>query len=133
VRPLRGRLADAVTPEPDAIVIGATLWRTAFDSDEGILGRTVRIDDEPRVVIGVLPSSFRFPARDTSIWFAREVTPVAGDETQVIARLAPGVPTADAFRLATELAHEAEPATSALYARQDELIWVPDTYYERAV
>lgn len=131
--PLRGRVFDTQTPEPDAVVIGATLWRTAFDADEHILGRTIRLDDQPYFVIGVMPASFRFPERDTSVWRGREVRAAADGRTQVVARVAPGVPEADAFRLATELAHATDPATAELYARKDDLIRVPDTYYLRAV
>ncbi|RPJ75676.1 MAG: ABC transporter permease, partial [Acidobacteria bacterium] len=41
-----------------------------FAADSGVLGRTVRLDDEPHTVIGVMPPGFRFPSRETQVWTA---------------------------------------------------------------
>ena len=132
-RPLGGRLFDRDAAELDALVVSETLWRTAFDADAAIVGRIVRLDGQPYVVVGVLPASFRFPEWNTSAWRARELAASDDGRTQVVARVAAGVPESDAFRMATGLAHAVEPSTSDRFARKDELIWAPDPYYEKAV
>ena len=52
VRPLYGR---AIAKEDDDVVIlGNDVWRRRFGADANIVGKTVRLDDRPRTVIGVL-------------------------------------------------------------------------------
>jgi len=64
VKPVLGR---SFTNEEHALgrnhvaLLTSALWRSHFASDPGVLGRTVRLDDESYSVIGVLPSSFDFP------------------------------------------------------------------------
>ena len=78
-------------------------WRNYFNADPNVVGRTFRVDGSPVVVIGVLPSEFRYLSRR-----ARFYTPAAWDPRergldqrhnnrfQLIARLAPGASTATA-------------------------------------
>jgi predicted permease len=83
------------------IVLSNAVWRAAFGGDKGIVGRVVRVNDQPYAVIGVMPSGFRYPAGDSGpspqIW-----TPIQLDEKdkkrgydsdyyQVIGRLRRGV------------------------------------------
>jgi putative ABC transport system permease protein len=35
--------------------IGEGLWRSRFEGDRGVLGRTIRINDEPYVIVAVMP------------------------------------------------------------------------------
>jgi predicted permease len=42
-------------------VISDGLWRRAYGADPNVLGRTIRIDNDPLTIIGVLPSGFRHP------------------------------------------------------------------------
>ncbi|MGE5322021.1 MAG: ABC transporter permease [Actinomycetota bacterium] len=44
-------------------VISDGLWRRAFASDPGVLGRTLQIDNDPYTIVGVLPPGFRHPGR----------------------------------------------------------------------
>ena len=64
VHPLRGRLFDAadVGQAGSSAVITYEAWQRRFGSDETIIGRSVRLGTERRVVIGVLPPGFVFPA-----------------------------------------------------------------------
>jgi predicted permease len=50
---------------PEA-VISDGLWRRAYGADPNVLGRTIRIDDDPLTIIGVLPRGFRHPGPTTS-------------------------------------------------------------------
>jgi predicted permease len=42
-------------------VISDGLWRRSFGADAGVLGRTLLLDNDPYVVVGVLPPGFRHP------------------------------------------------------------------------
>lgn len=42
-------------------VISDGLWRRAYGADPNVLGRTLRIDNDPFTIIGVLPRGFRHP------------------------------------------------------------------------
>jgi len=44
------------------VVLDDRVWRTRFGADPQVVGRTIRVDDEPYEVNGVLPRDFRFPA-----------------------------------------------------------------------
>jgi predicted permease len=50
---------------PEA-VISDGLWRRAYGADPNVLGRTIRIDNDPLTIIGVLPPGFRHPGPTTS-------------------------------------------------------------------
>jgi len=58
-------------------VISDRVWRTQFHADAKIVGQTVRIDDTPTTVIGVMPRGFAFPADESGaqIWIPAAVTP----------------------------------------------------------
>jgi putative ABC transport system permease protein len=45
----------------DVVVINHELWQTRFGGDPGIVGRTLKMNDRPYRIVGVLPASFRFP------------------------------------------------------------------------
>ena len=66
VRPLLGKVIDRA--EDGSVVIGYGLWKSHFGGDQDIVGKTIRLDDAPRVVIGVMASGFRFPDRGTQLW-----------------------------------------------------------------
>jgi predicted permease len=86
------------------VVISDGLWKRAFGSDPHILGKTLRIDNDPAHVVGVMPASFRDqgPTREqrgTDLWaaggFAADPAPPPMRGTrlpfQTIARLEPGL------------------------------------------
>ena len=50
---------------PEA-VISDGLWRRAYGADPNVLGRSIRIDNDPLTIIGVLPRGFRHPGPTTS-------------------------------------------------------------------
>src|SRR5262245_9792837 len=70
VRPLRGRALladDARSVARPVVVLGYDLWQARFAGDPSIIGRVVRIDGQPRTVVGVMPPGFGFPVR-SSMW-----------------------------------------------------------------
>src|SRR5262245_44561095 len=82
LRPVLGRLigeADDGPAAAGAVVLAYRYWSTVFNSDPGILGKTIRLDDgferetgRAAVVVGVLEPSLPYPA-ETEI-FANVVT-----------------------------------------------------------
>jgi predicted permease len=64
VVPLMGRgflPSDGVAGHDNVAILTYALWRNVFRGDPNAIGTTIRIDDIPREVIGVLPASFHFP------------------------------------------------------------------------
>lgn len=98
VRPLIGRFFDPTKNVQDeqTAMIGYGLWQTHFEGDPDIVGKTVSLDGTPFVVIGVMPSYFRFNTERVQLW-----TPLVLREQDFanrnnsyldgIARLKPGV------------------------------------------
>jgi predicted permease len=73
VRPMLGRAFAAADDREGAtgtVLLSDGLWRARFGGDPDIVGQTVILDDEPHVVIGVMPPGFRFPNRQAEIWTA---------------------------------------------------------------
>jgi putative ABC transport system permease protein len=80
-------------------VISSTLWGRRFQSDPGVLGKTMTLDGKPVTVVGVMPDGFDFPrdiapsamgrARPVELWTPIVLQP--GDRSnaflRVVARL----------------------------------------------
>ena len=63
VQPALGRAFTEADDRPGAApvaLLSAALWRSRFGSDPSVVGRAIRLDGVPHVVVGVLPESFRF-------------------------------------------------------------------------
>ncbi|MCI0567423.1 MAG: ABC transporter permease [Acidobacteria bacterium] len=78
----RGFAAGEDAPEsPRLVVLSHSLWRQRFGSDPGILGTTIRVNDVPRTVVGVMPPGFQFPPEQggspgpVEIWSLMTKTP----------------------------------------------------------
>src|SRR5262245_59339553 len=62
VRAIHGRAMSAADDQPQAaatVLISDRLWKTAFGSRE-IIGQTIRVNDRPRTVIGIVPANADF-------------------------------------------------------------------------
>jgi putative ABC transport system permease protein len=101
-RPLVGRLFadgdDRAHAAPTAI-LSEQEWRSRWHADPGVIGRTVSIDGVATEIIGVLPSSFAFPASNITMWvpFTVPNTQYLGSfSIRAIGRLRPGVTIAAA-------------------------------------
>jgi putative ABC transport system permease protein len=65
LQPALGRVfqdSDTVTNAPPVVILGNDLWRSKFNGDPNIIGKTIRISrrDTPPTVIGVMPPGIRF-------------------------------------------------------------------------
>lgn len=62
VSPEFGRTFSAEEDRDGKVVLlSHSLWQHNYGSDPNILGKSVRLDEQPYTVIGVMPASFRFP------------------------------------------------------------------------
>jgi putative ABC transport system permease protein len=101
--PLLGRTLtqhDEQAAEPPVAVISHTLWTTRFESDRGVLGRTVKLGTATATIVGVMPEGFGFPVSQR-IWTPLRVNgatlaPRAGPAVSIFGRLAPGASIDDA-------------------------------------
>jgi putative ABC transport system permease protein len=53
---------------PSAVIISDGLWRRVYGADPAIVGRTIRIDETPTIVVGVMPAGFQFGTNETDYW-----------------------------------------------------------------
>ena len=123
VAPLLGRVFDttgARDADAGSVVISYGLWQSHFGGDPGILGTPLRLDGAPYVVIGVMPSQFRFPSEGVQLWFPlvfseEDFLDPGNTYLQAIGRLQNGVSFEQAqselATLADRLAHD-YPATN---------------------
>ncbi|PYV54670.1 MAG: hypothetical protein DMG97_25700 [Acidobacteria bacterium] len=69
VQPMLGRTFLPGEDQPgknDVVVLSYEVWRQDFNADPNVVNRTVQLDGEPYVVIGVMPAGFRFSSRTTN-------------------------------------------------------------------
>lgn len=102
-------------------VLNERFWRSRFNGDSSILGKTVRLNAIDHVIIGVAPASADVLSENASVWIPMAFTAEERADSRkgyltVIARLAPGVSqaraqtemSAIAKRLETELEENRE-------------------------
>ena len=68
--PVLGRGFDASDDRPAATTVALlsdTLWRSRYGADPAVVGRAIRVNGIPAVVIGVMADGFAFPAR-SRLW-----------------------------------------------------------------
>lgn len=103
VHPVRGRAFQPGEDRPGRqreVILSDGLWRSRFGAASGIVGQTVRLDDQTYTVVGVMPASFDFPVA-TQVWTPLALTPAqrtsrSSQTLQTIARLKPGSTTRQA-------------------------------------
>jgi predicted permease len=106
-RPLLGRPFvddDVIAGAPGAtrvVILSYGVWQDRFAGAESAVGRSIRLNDKPVTVIGIMPKDFAFPDRETRAWTPWSPPPVNGQGGvlqmtifSVLARLRPGA-TAD--------------------------------------
>ena len=95
--PLLGRTLreqDELPAEPPVVVISHTLWKTRFESDPQILGRSVKLGTTDATIVGVMPEGFGFPMSER-IWAplradGSTIAPRTGPSVSIFGRLASG-------------------------------------------
>jgi putative ABC transport system permease protein len=108
-KPIAGRgllPEDGKNGAAPVVVLGEEAWRGLFDADPNVVGTSIGLDKKSFTIVGIMPSSFRFPAvtANQQVWI-----PVAQDPLfspfmssrrrhflGVIGRLKPGVSQTEA-------------------------------------
>jgi len=102
----------------EAAVISDGLWRRSYGGDPNILGKRLKLDNDPYTIVGVLPAGFRHPgktvARDAEVWvtcgFSADPYPKPARNVRVlpgaIGRLKPGINVTQAQARLTAMASE---------------------------
>ena len=95
--PLLGRALtaqDEQKGEPPVVVLSNALWKSRFDSDPGVVGRTVKVGTSSATIVGVMPAGFGFPVNERLWMPLREngatMAPRSGPTVSIWGRLAPG-------------------------------------------
>jgi putative ABC transport system permease protein len=105
-----------------AIVISHALWREWFGERADVIGTTLRVDDQPVTIVGVMPHDFAFPDPIARAWLPMPVAGVLAPQGvrrivifSALARLKPGVTPAQAAVEATARARTApDPGLAAV-------------------
>jgi predicted permease len=100
--------SDAVPGQHRVAVLSDGLWRGRFAGDRSVIGRTIQLDQEPHVIVGVMPAGFEIFEAGTDLWapLPWDLTAPTAKATfsQAVARLVPGVTIDAATRELKDLA-----------------------------
>jgi predicted permease len=111
VRPILGRTFTDEESQPggdNVVVISYGLWQRQYGGDFRVIGQSIKLDERPYSIIGVMPESFRFPSDSTpanervELWVPLSFTPDQIQDrlrefgTYFIGRLKTGVTEAQA-------------------------------------
>ncbi|MGC4048657.1 MAG: ABC transporter permease [Paludibaculum sp.] len=153
ILPIMGRNfepADSTAEKARVVIIGNRLWKTRFQSDPAIVGKTIRLNREAWTVVGVLPPGFqhvggnyRSPLQGETVdlWWPLLVraTSRGSHFTNLIGRMKPGVTIQqvrqDTQAIARELTKNfpgpnrdlvlrVEPLTTELVGQSRETVWL---------
>jgi predicted permease len=90
---------EEMTHETDDVaILSNTYWHQYFNADPDVLGRSVRVNGVAKMIIGVLPSDFRYLSSKARIFLPlstnfdqRKIENLHSANIELIARLKPGV------------------------------------------
>ena len=108
VNPILGRTfqeGEDTAGRNDVCVISYGFWQRRFAADQNVVGRTLKLNQTPVQIVGVMPANFRFPRAEIDLWvpLAFDAKRVAPYFFQVVGRLKPDVPPAQAQAHTTEI------------------------------
>ena len=100
---LRGQWLTAADQDPRGlgrVMLSYGYWQRRFGGDPAVVGRTISVNSQPRVIAGVMPRGFKIVNYDFDLLVPMSLDPVkeilAGFGYRGIARLRPGVTMAQA-------------------------------------
>jgi putative ABC transport system permease protein len=101
VQPVRGRAFSAEEDQPGGervVILSDGLWRRRFGADASLIGKTVAINSDSFIVVGIMPASFQYQSGFQSLQSADVFVPLrpspkgdADPNYRVIGRLRKGV------------------------------------------
>ena len=98
VEPLVGRsfVAPEGAPGETAVaILSYDLWQRRFGGDRAIVGQTIRLDNQPHQVVGIMPRGFQFPSEGIHVWMPVDLLATPGAQSRggfylsVVGRLKP--------------------------------------------
>ena len=111
-----GRLlsaADGVRGAPMVALLSHAFWKSAFQGDANVTGRSLLLDDQPAAIVGVLPQDFTYPSASVAVYtpgrFRLPDAPpgvaqaFVGPPIQLAARMRDGATPADVAREVVEM------------------------------
>jgi predicted permease len=111
---VRAALGRILLPEDDrkgdpksVVVISKGYWQRRFGADPGVIGQTLRVNEKPLTIVGVLPAGFKGQTGAADMWVPITLAPILdGDPSRlerpftlwhrVLARLQPAISLAAA-------------------------------------
>ena len=138
VQPIEGR---TFLPEEDrrgnnqVAVVSEAFWQRRYGREASLVGSAIQLDDKKYTVVGIMPSTFRFPG-DFEIWLPLALDPVRETQgdffslVEVIGRLKPDVMVQQAQseltllsqHASTELKDPVPPANLEVHALHQQLV-----------
>lgn len=125
VAPMAGRTFSEAEDRPGAAgvaILSYEFWQRRFGANSGVLGTLIRLNEQPYIVIGIMPAGFEFPFTPASIgeppalWVPMAFTPreiqdrAADFPVNIVARLTAGISRVqaedDVVRIAGEFQRE---------------------------
>jgi putative ABC transport system permease protein len=111
-QPLLGRDFLPEDDRPGAtpvVLLGNGIWKNRYGSDPSVIGRTIKVNEQPVTIVGVMPEGFKFPIT-ADLWVP--LVNLAGiaelkrdtRNLEAFGRLAPGVTVAQARAELTAIA-----------------------------
>ncbi|OFW08819.1 MAG: hypothetical protein A3H96_08185 [Acidobacteria bacterium RIFCSPLOWO2_02_FULL_67_36] len=107
VQPFLGRgfgPEDMHRGAPPVVILGYDFWRSRFGGDRAIVGTTVRLDNQPATIVGVLPQGFYAKSK---VWRPLQppdsVFTQRGSGASTYGRMRPGIDIEEAQRTLAEL------------------------------
>jgi hypothetical protein len=49
------------------VLLGNGIWKNRYGSDPAVIGRTIKVNEQPVTIIGVMPEGFKFPT-GSDLW-----------------------------------------------------------------
>jgi len=108
INPIRGRVFLPEEDQPGgnrAVVLSEAFWQRRFGRSESVLGSTLILNNTPHTVVGIAPSTLRFPA-NYDIWLPLrldKVKEMTGDFISLVEVVGRLKPTARPEQAQTEL------------------------------
>ena len=114
-KPILGRdflPEDDIPGAPSVAIISHNLWQSRYNGDPHIVGKTIRINEDPKTIVGVMGPGMKFPYNE-AMWFPIRLNQTIRNNREqrgylVFGRLADGVSLAQAKSEASLVAKNLE-------------------------
>jgi len=82
---------DGAAGHDNLVILTYSLWQSQFNSDPNVVGKIVRLNDNPKEIIGVLPASFHFPNGNALHAFWSKQSASSAPEPAIFVPVAPNL------------------------------------------